>query len=100
MQVNEKCDVYALGIMLWEALTGSRPYAGLQPVQVMHQIEARRLRSQDWLPLPRACPPAMASFVRSCWHAKKAHRLSSDDVRRCLAALRALCCRCAACMFV
>lgn len=81
VQVNEKCDVYALGVMLWECLTGTRPFAGMMPVQVMHQMIARQRKGEDWLPFPRQCPEKVANLIRRCWHAEKMQRISSEEVR-------------------
>jgi serine/threonine protein kinase len=82
VQVNEKCDIYALGIMLWECLTGTRPFAGMMPVQVMHQMIARQRKGQDWLPFPRQCPDQVASLIRRCWRAENMQRISSEEVCR------------------
>lgn len=79
--MNEKCDVFALGIMLWECLTGTRPFKGMLPLQVMVHMMARQQKGQDWLPFPRGCPEAVMALIRSCWHNDKTLRLSSQDVR-------------------
>jgi serine/threonine protein kinase len=38
--VGEKADVYSLGCMLWECVTGERPWRGLNVVQVAYQVRA------------------------------------------------------------
>jgi serine/threonine protein kinase len=97
VQVNEKCDIYALGIMLWECLTGTRPFSGMQAVQVMCQIMHRQqcrdagaagdAGARDWLPLPRRTPPDLAALVRQCWHDDKEKRCTADEARARLPAM-------------
>jgi serine/threonine protein kinase len=36
--VGEKADVYSLGCMLWECVTGERPWKGYNVVQVAYQV--------------------------------------------------------------
>jgi serine/threonine protein kinase len=36
--VGEKADVYSLGCMLWECVTGEPPWRGLNVVQVAYQV--------------------------------------------------------------
>lgn len=38
--VNEKCDIYALGMILWQCVTGQKPYKGY-PSQFTIIYEAR-----------------------------------------------------------
>ena len=67
--------------MLWECLTGTRPFKGMMPVQVMHQMIARQRRQEDWLPFPRRCPRRVASLIRRCWRAEKTQRVTAEEVR-------------------
>ena len=34
-KLSKAADVYAFGVMLWEMLTGNRPWAGLLQMQVL-----------------------------------------------------------------
>ena len=50
--VGEKADVYSLGCLLWECVTGERPWRGLNVVQVAYQVGGWRVRDIVWGGVP------------------------------------------------
>ncbi len=48
---DSRSDIYALGIMLYEMLTGEQPYKGEQPMQIAYQ------HANDTVPAPSATVP-------------------------------------------
>ncbi|WIB27616.1 Stk1 family PASTA domain-containing Ser/Thr kinase [Curtobacterium sp. MCSS17_015] len=52
---DSRSDIYALGIMLYEMLTGEQPYKGEQPMQIAYQ------HANDTVPAPSAALPGVPS---------------------------------------
>ena len=50
---DTRSDIYALGIMLYEMLTGEQPYKGEQPMQIAYQ------HANDTVPAPSAARPSV-----------------------------------------
>ncbi|PYY35894.1 Stk1 family PASTA domain-containing Ser/Thr kinase [Curtobacterium sp. MCBD17_030] len=50
---DSRSDIYALGIMLYEMLTGEQPYKGEQPMQIAYQ------HANDTVPAPSAARPGV-----------------------------------------
>ena len=79
-QVNEKCDIFALGILLWECMTGTRPFMNMHAFQIMMHLQTNQTRGEDWLPFPKHTPPEFKRLERRCWHAENRFRISADEV--------------------
>lgn len=58
-QVDERADVFALGVLLYEALVGKLPFAGEHPAQVLRKVLAGQFISVE-----RAQPKVGAAYSR------------------------------------
>ncbi len=60
----DKCaDVWALGVVLYEMLSGRRPFRGSDSTEVIAQILERE---PDWSTLPRETPPHVRRILQRC----------------------------------
>jgi serine/threonine protein kinase len=72
---DEKADVYAFGVIMWEVLTRKVPYEGRNFMNVsLDVLEGRRPS------IPLDCPTSFKKVMKACWHAKPAKRPSMDRV--------------------
>lgn len=74
--VDRSSDVWALGIVLHEALAGSRPFDG----QTAFDLSSTILHDAP-APLPRAVPQRMRKLVQRCLRKTASDRPSAADVR-------------------
>jgi tetratricopeptide (TPR) repeat protein/tRNA A-37 threonylcarbamoyl transferase component Bud32 len=75
--VDHRADIYALGAMGYELLTGRPPFTGLTPQQVLasHVTEAPKPVTQQ----RAACPPALAEVIMRCLAKRPADRWQSAE---------------------
>lgn len=60
-QADHRSDLFSFGVVLYEMLSGKRPFAGGSQVEVMSAI-----LKEDPRELPASVPPALTSIVNRC----------------------------------
>jgi serine/threonine-protein kinase len=75
--VDHRADIYAVGALAYEMLTGRPPFVGASPQMV---LAAHVTQSPEQLSARRpACPPALTALVMRCLEKKPADRWQSAD---------------------
>jgi len=78
-RIDRRADVWAFGAVLFEMLTGRRPFEGSTISDVLASVLARE---PDWTLLPPTVSPALRVFVQRCLHKDPRHRIrDAGDVR-------------------
>ncbi|KIY94782.1 Stress-activated protein kinase alpha [Monoraphidium neglectum] len=85
-KVSEKSDVYSLAVIMWEMLTGMRPWAEYShQMAIIYQVVQCDRRP----PWPKYCPApeAVRKLVTACWRRNPRERPSAADVLKRLEAM-------------
>jgi hypothetical protein len=83
-RVDERCDAYAFGCLLWELVAGRPPWGEcVNVMQVVMAVGCERRRP----PVPAGTPPALSRLIDECWRHAAALRPGFPEI---LARLRAL----------
>ncbi len=73
--VDHRADLYALGVLAYETLTGAPPFTGMSPQQV---LAAHVTQAPEPLAARRpACPPALNALIMRCLEKRPADRWQS-----------------------
>jgi len=83
--VDRRCDIWAFGVVVYEMLTGRRPFEG----ETVSDTIAAILRSDiDWAQLPAETPDELRRLLRRCLERDPENRLQdAGDVRLIIAEL-------------
>jgi serine/threonine-protein kinase len=73
-KVDGRADVWAFGAVLFEMLTGRRPFLGDDPAQTLARILER---PPDWDALPDDLPPGLVHLMRRCLYKDVNRRLQA-----------------------
>jgi len=83
-KVDVRADIYSLGVMTYEMLTGTPPYTEGDHMSVMYQhVQGKAKMCEELNP---NIPPALAAIIKKTMEVDKLKRYSSmDDLRQALA---------------
>ena len=75
-EYTNKVDIYSFGIILWEMLTGEKPFAKMNAAQLAIAVCQRGERP----PLPKDCPEKLKNLIQSCWNQDPERRPRFTDI--------------------
>lgn len=83
---DARSDIYAVGIMLFEMLTGQQPFTGDEPMQIAFQ------HANEQVPLPSSVAPGVPEALDSLvhWATQRDPNLRPNDAAEMLAELHAV----------
>ena len=74
------CDIFSFGVILWELVTQTRPWAGMNEFQMIYQVTVNNARLE--IPKDEArCPPELQALIASCWHDQPSARPTAVEIQ-------------------
>lgn len=71
--VTDKCDVFSLGVIMWELSTLRRPWEGVKPTEVVNAVA----RNQARLEIPEGL---LGKLIADCWEEVPEARPSYEEI--------------------
>ena len=75
-QYDESADIYSLGLVAWEMLTGKCPYEGMTQVEVALAVVNTGARPV----IPFQCSHTQKQFLERCWATDPKLRYSASSI--------------------
>eukprot|EP00727_Mastigamoeba_balamuthi_P007171 m51a1_g3074 putative protein kinase (587) ;mRNA; f:32885-35224 len=73
---NDKVDIFALSICIWEMLSGALPYPGFKFQDLVMKVAGQGVRP----PIPTSAPKALGHLMRCCWDSDPSRRPNCAQV--------------------
>ena len=73
---TEKADIYSLGMLTWEILTGKLPFSDCSHDTYL----ASKICNGERPPIPPEMPDFFKEFICKCWHADPLQRVSAKEL--------------------
>ncbi|KAG2493165.1 hypothetical protein HYH03_008587 [Edaphochlamys debaryana] len=81
-------DMYSLGVLLWEALSGQQPWKGCSTIAVAFAVHMKGMRPPiDAIPCDRL-PPKLLRLLQQCWERDPKRRPAAAEAAKGLALAR------------
>ena len=79
---TEMCDIYSIGIILYEIYSRKSPYEGENFKEVLRKVCDRRTNKRPVV--PTTCPSKMTDLMKKCWSPDPQFRPIARDLDTCL----------------
>lgn len=77
---NEKVDIYAFGIILWQVLSGEMPFPGITREDYAEKVGIQGLRPSVEILEEKGVPEGIIKLIESCWSADPTLRPRSSEI--------------------
>ncbi|CUA70595.1 Focal adhesion kinase 1 [Rhizoctonia solani] len=88
-KATQASDVYALGMVIFEVITGTIPYAGAKDPAILYHVLARKIPARPETHIPTGLEQAdqLWSIITRCWAYDPNERPKAGEVRNVMASI-------------